>query len=49
MKRLYQPATINSLQLKNRLVMAPMGIGNTVDGYVTDQDREFSVPAPKAG
>lgn len=36
MKKLYQPVMINKLELKNRLVMAPMSIGHTVNGAVTD-------------
>jgi len=41
MKRLYQPAKINQLTLKNRIVMAPMGLGNTIDGYTSERDVEF--------
>ena len=38
MKKLYQPIMINKLQVKNRIVMSPMGINNTVDGCMTDQE-----------
>ncbi len=41
MKKLYQPIMINKLQVKNRIVMSPMGINNTVDGCMTDQDVFF--------
>ena len=36
MKKLYTPVTINKLELKNRLVMSPMSIGHTVNGFITD-------------
>lgn len=41
MKKLYQPIMLNKLQLKNRIMMAPCGINNTVDGCMTDQDVAF--------
>ena len=41
MKKLYQPIMINKLELKNRIVMSPCGINNTVDGCMTDQDVAF--------
>ena len=36
MKKLYTPVKINQLELKNRLVMSPMSIGHTVEGFITD-------------
>lgn len=36
MKKLYEPVSINKLELKNRIVMSPMSIGHTVDGFITD-------------
>ena len=36
MKKLYTPVSINKLELKNRLVMSPMSIGHTVNGFITD-------------
>lgn len=41
MKKLYQPIAINKLELKNRIVMSPCGINNTIDGCMTDQDVAF--------
>lgn len=41
MKKLYQPVMINKLELKNRMVMSPMSIGNTEDGFITDSIVEF--------
>lgn len=32
---------INKLKIKNRIMMSPCGINNTVDGCMTDQDVEF--------
>lgn len=36
MKKLYTPVKINQLELKNRVVMSPMSIGHTVEGFITD-------------
>ena len=36
MNKLYTPVTINKLELKNRLVMSPMSIGHTENGFITD-------------
>lgn len=41
MKKLYQPIKINQLELKNRIVMAPMSVYNTDNGYATERDRLF--------
>lgn len=41
MNKLYQPIRINKLELKNRIVMAPMSVGNTKDGFATERDVEF--------
>ena len=35
MKKLYTPVKINQLELKNRVVMSPMSIGHTVEGWTT--------------
>ena len=42
MKKLYQPIMINKLELKNRIVMSPMSVGHTVDGFITDETIEFT-------
>lgn len=51
MKKLYEPIMINKLQLKNRVVMAPMGLGVTdyVDGHVTDRLIDCYVERAKGG
>ncbi len=49
MKKLYQPIKINQLELKNRIVMAPMGINNTENGFSTDRDVEFFRRRAKGG
>lgn len=36
MKRLYTPFTVNKLELKNRVIMSPMSVGHTVEGFITD-------------
>ena len=41
MKKIYTPIMINKLELKNRFVMAPMSIGATDNGMVTDDQIEF--------
>ena len=41
MKKIYTPIMINKLELKNRFVMAPMSIGATDNGRVTDDQIEF--------
>lgn len=41
MKKLYQPIKINQLELKNRICLSPMGISNTVNGSLTEQDAAF--------
>ena len=41
MKKLYTPFKINKLELKNRVIMSPMSVGHTVDGFITDDTIEF--------
>ena len=41
MKRLYTPFKVNELELKNRVIMSPMSIGHTVDGFIMDDVVEF--------
>lgn len=51
MKKLYTPIKINKLVLKNRTVMAPMGLGTTdyVDGHVTDRLIDCYVQRARGG
>ena len=41
MKKLYQPIKINQLELKNRIVMAPMSVYNTENGFASERDVLF--------
>ena len=41
MKKLYTPLKINSVEIKNRVVMAPMSVGHTVDGFIEDGVVDF--------
>ena len=41
MNRLYTPIKINGVELKNRVIMAPMSVGHTVDGYIDDEVADF--------
>ena len=41
MKRLYTPFKVNQLELKNRVIMSPMSVGHTVDGFIMDDVVEF--------
>lgn len=51
MKKLYTPITINKTEFKNRVCMAPMGLGVTdyVDGNVTDRLIDCYVQRAKGG
>jgi 2,4-dienoyl-CoA reductase (NADPH2) len=41
MKKLYTPVKINGLEIKNRVLMSPMSVGHTVDGFIDDSVPEF--------
>ena len=41
MKKLYTPMKINGLELRNRIIMSPMSVGHTVDGFIDDSVPEF--------
>lgn len=51
MNKLYTPITINKTEFKNRVCMAPMGLGVTdyVDGHVTDRLIDCYVERAKGG
>lgn len=49
MKKLYTPYKINQCELKNRMIMAPMSIGNTEEGFVPDSTIEFYRRRAKGG
>ncbi len=51
LKHLFAPIMIGDMEVKNRLVMPPMGINFGVDeeGYVTDQLKEYFVARAKGG
>jgi len=47
---LFEPITVGSMRLKNRLVMAPMGTGYaSEDGYVTPKLMDYLVARAKGG
>lgn len=49
-QQLLKPGRIGTLELKNRIVMAPMGNGyGTVDGYVTDRLKAWFEERAKGG
>jgi 2,4-dienoyl-CoA reductase (NADPH2) len=48
--KLFQPIKIADIQIKNRIVMSPMGLGRaTVDGYVTDGMVDFYIERARGG
>ena len=49
LKSLFAPITIGDMDLKNRIVMAPMGTGFSLDGYVNDQMLDYYVERAKGG
>jgi 2,4-dienoyl-CoA reductase-like NADH-dependent reductase (Old Yellow Enzyme family)/thioredoxin reductase len=51
LKHLFAPIMIGNMEVKNRLVMPPMGINFGVDeeGYVTDQLKEYFLARAKGG
>ncbi|RJR27081.1 MAG: NADH:flavin oxidoreductase [Desulfobacteraceae bacterium] len=51
LKHLFAPIMIGGMEVKNRLVMPPMGInfGVDEDGFVTDQLKEYFVARAKGG
>jgi len=49
-KKLLEPARIGQLELKNRMVMAAMGLNfATEDGYITERQREFYEARARGG
>ena len=51
LKHLFSPINIGALEVKNRLVMPPMGINFGVDeqGFVTDQLKEYFIARARSG
>jgi len=50
LRRLFEPIKIADLQLKNRIVMSPMGLGKaTKDGFVTDGMVDFYIERARGG
>ncbi len=48
--KLFQPGKIGALELKNRIVMAPMGTGShTTEGFVEDRTVDYFVERAKGG
>ncbi|MDY6967255.1 MAG: FAD-dependent oxidoreductase [Spirochaetota bacterium] len=46
---LFEPISIGKMELKNRLVMAPMGTGYGGDGYVTERLTEYLTARARGG
>ncbi|MBN1626585.1 MAG: hypothetical protein JW944_08670, partial [Deltaproteobacteria bacterium] len=46
---LFSPITINSLELRNRIVMTAMHLGYTPEGFVTDRLVEFYSARSRGG
>jgi 2,4-dienoyl-CoA reductase (NADPH2) len=50
LKHLFNPIKIGDMELKNRIVMAPMGTGMaTPEGYITDQMMDYYAERAKGG
>jgi len=50
LRKLFEPINIANVQVKNRIVMSPMGLGRaTTDGFVTDVMVDFYVERAKGG
>ena len=48
--KLFEPIKIADVQIKNRIVMSPMGLGKaTADGFVTDAMVDFYIERAKGG
>ena len=46
---LFEPITIGNMELKNRLIMTPMGTGYGGDGYVTERLTEYLAARARGG
>lgn len=50
LRKLFEPIQVANVQIKNRIVMSPMGLGRaTEDGYVTDAMVDFYIERAKGG
>jgi 2,4-dienoyl-CoA reductase (NADPH2) len=50
LRKLFEPISIANVQVKNRIVMSPMGLGRaTEDGFVTDAMVDFYIERAKGG
>lgn len=48
-ENLFAPVNIGSLKLKNRIVMAPIGLGFFINGFVSDRVKNFYAARAKGG
>ena len=46
---LFEPITIGKMELKNRLIMAPMGTGYGKDGFMTERLTDYLAARAKGG
>jgi 2,4-dienoyl-CoA reductase-like NADH-dependent reductase (Old Yellow Enzyme family) len=49
LENLFQPAWIGSMELRNRIVMAPMGTEYAEEGFVTEQQKNCYAARAKGG
>ena len=50
LRKLFEPIKVADVQIKNRIVMSPMGLGRaTQDGFVTDVMVDFYIERAKGG
>lgn len=49
MHKLFEPCSIGTMQLKNRVIMSPMGTASDTDGGYSSQSREYYVERAKGG
>src|SRR5512136_2038062 len=50
LRKLFEPIRVSDVQIRNRIVMSPMGLGKaTLDGFVTDAMVDFYIERAKGG
>lgn len=49
LRRLCEPIRIGKMEIKNRMVMAPMGMRQAKNGFVTDRDKRYYEERAKGG
>jgi 2,4-dienoyl-CoA reductase-like NADH-dependent reductase (Old Yellow Enzyme family) len=49
LRRLFEPGRIGTMQLKNRITMAPMGTQMYAEGFVTEQLKDYYEARARGG